>query len=45
MKNQFWAFWGSRASTVKKKFEADYEQLLRLLFLSFHGQKINLNSF
>ena len=39
MKNQFWAGLGSQASTVKKKFGADYEQLLRLVFLSFHGQK------
>ena len=42
MKNQFWAGLGSQASTVKKKFGADYEQLLRLVFLSFRGQKINL---
>jgi hypothetical protein len=26
--------------TVKKKVWADYEQLLRPVFLSFHGQKI-----
>ena len=32
MKNQFWAGLGSQASTVKKKFGADYEQLLRLVF-------------
>ena len=38
MKNQFWAGLGSRASTVKKKFRADYEQLLRAVFLCFHGQ-------
>jgi hypothetical protein len=45
MKNQFWAGLGSRASMVKKKFGADYEQLLRPIFLCFHGQKINLNFF
>ena len=39
MKNQFWAVLGSQASTVKKKFGADYEQLLRAVF---HGQKINI---
>ena len=33
------------ASTVKKKFGADYEQLLRAVFSCFHGQKINLNFF
>ena len=33
MKNQFWAVcW-----TVKKKVWADYEQILRPVFLSFHG--------
>ena len=40
MKNQFWAGLGSRAVLVKKKFGADYEQLLRPVFLCFHGQKI-----
>ena len=42
MKNQFWAGLGNRAVIVKKKFGADYEQLLRPIFLSFHGQKMNL---
>ena len=32
---------GSRANTMKRKVEADYEQLFRLVFSSFHGQKIN----
>jgi hypothetical protein len=36
MKNQFWAGLGSRVVLVKKKFGADYEQLL-----CFHGQTIN----
>ena len=45
IKNQFWAGLGSWASTVKKKFGADYEQLLRPAFLCFHGQKINLKIF
>ena len=40
MKNQFWAGLGSRAILVKKKIEEDYEQLLRPVFLCFHGQKI-----
>ena len=42
MTNQFWAGLGSKAVLVKKKFGADYEQLLRPVFLCFHGQKINL---
>ena len=42
MKNLFWAGLGSPASTVKKKFGADYEQPLKVVFLGFHGQKINL---
>jgi hypothetical protein len=41
MKNQFWAGLGSRAVLVKKKFGADYEQLLSIVFSCFHGQKIN----
>ena len=45
MKNQFWAGLGSRSSTVKKKFGADYEQLFRPVFLCFRGQKINLDFF
>ena len=45
MKNQFWAGLGSQAVLVKKKFGADYEQLLRPVFLCFHGQKINLKFF
>jgi hypothetical protein len=45
MKNQFWAGLGNRAVLVKKKFGADYEQLLRPVFLCFQGQKINLRFF
>jgi hypothetical protein len=45
MKNQFWAVGCGLGWTVKKKVCADYEQLSRPVFLSFHGQKINLNSF
>jgi hypothetical protein len=41
MKNQFWAVGCGLGWTVKKKVWADYEQLLRPVFLSFHGQKIN----
>ena len=44
MKNQFWAGLGSRASTWKKKFWADYEQLLRAFFLCFQGQKKKNNN-
>ena len=39
MKNQFWAGLGSRAVLVKKKFGADYEQLLRAVFYVFRGKK------
>jgi hypothetical protein len=42
MKNQFWAGLGSWAEFVKKKFGDDYEQLLRPIFLCFHGQQMNL---
>ena len=43
MKNQFWALvW---AGLWNKRVWADYEQLLRPVFLSFYGQKINLNFF
>jgi hypothetical protein len=42
MKNQFWAGLGSWAVLVKKKFGADYEQLLRPIFLCFNGQKMIL---
>ena len=38
----FWAGLGSRAVLVKTKFGADYEQLLRPVFLCLHGQKIDL---
>jgi hypothetical protein len=38
MKNQFWAGFGSRAVLVKKKFGADYEQFLRVVFSTFCGQ-------
>ena len=39
MKNEFWAGLGSRAVLVKKKFGANYEQLLRPISLCFHEQK------
>ena len=40
MKNRFWTDLGSRASTVKKKSGADYEQLLRTVFFYvFMGKK------
>jgi hypothetical protein len=39
MKNQFWAGSGSRAVLEKKKFGADYEQLLRPVFLMFSWTK------
>ena len=45
MKNQFWAVGCGLGWTVKKKVWADYEQLLRPVFLSFYGQKINLKFF
>ena len=45
MKNQFWTVCSGLGWTVKKKGWADYEQLLRPVFLSFHGQKINLKFF
>jgi hypothetical protein len=32
MKNQFWAGLGRQASTMKKKFGLDYEQLLSFVF-------------
>ena len=44
MKNQFWPGLSSRASTVKEKFGADYEQLLRAVFYVFMGKKF-LNLF
>jgi hypothetical protein len=34
--------WAGLGWTVKKKVWADYEQLLWPVFLSFHGQEINL---
>jgi hypothetical protein len=37
MKNQFWAGLGSQAILVKKKFGADHEQLLRLMFSLVYG--------
>ena len=37
--DQFWAGLGSRAVIVKKKFWADYEQLLRPVFYVFMGKK------
>jgi hypothetical protein len=42
MKNQFRALGCGLGWTVEKKVWADYEQLLRPVFLSFHGQIINL---
>ena len=33
--------WAARPVLWKKKFGNDYEQLLRLFFLSFHGEKID----
>jgi hypothetical protein len=33
MKNQFWAGLGSRAALAQTKFGADYEKLLRPVFL------------
>jgi hypothetical protein len=39
MKNQFWAGLGSQAVLVKKKFGADYEQLLRPVFMFSWGKK------
>ena len=42
MKNQFWAGLGSRAVLVKKKFGADYEQLLRAFFFVFKGTVIQV---
>ena len=44
MKNQFSAGLGSRASSVKKKVWADYEQLLRSLFFMFSWAKIILKT-
>jgi hypothetical protein len=38
MKNQFWADWAAGPVHEKKKFGADYEQLLRG-FLCFHWPK------
>jgi hypothetical protein len=37
IRKQFWAVGCSPGWTVKKKVLADYEQLLRHVFLSFHG--------
>jgi hypothetical protein len=45
MKNQFWAVGCGLGWKVKKKVWADYKQLLKPVFLSFHWQKINLNFF
>jgi hypothetical protein len=39
IKNHFWAGLASRVVLVKKKFGADYEQLLRPVYKNFHGQK------
>jgi hypothetical protein len=45
MKNQFWALGCGLGCTVKKKVWADYEQLLRPVFLLFRGQNFFLNLF
>ena len=37
--NEIWAGFGPVGSTEKKIFWANYEQLLRAVFLCFHGQK------
>jgi hypothetical protein len=39
MKNQFWVGLGSPAVLVKKKFGADYEQILRPIFFMFSWTK------
>jgi hypothetical protein len=40
----FWGRLGSRAST-EKKIGADYEPLVRAVYLCFHSQKIDLKFF
>ena len=42
--NEIWAGFGPVGNT-EKNFWADYEQLLRAVFLCFHGQKIGLTFF
>ena len=42
--NQFLAVWAAWRITEKKTC-SDYEQLLRAVFLCFHGQKIGLTYF
>ena len=39
----FWAVWVAEL-VLKKKFGAHYEQLLKPVFVCFHGQKINLKN-
>ena len=36
---EIWTGFGPVGITERKKILADYEQLLRLFFLCFHGQK------
>ena len=37
--NEIWAGFGPPVSNTEKKIGADYEQLLRVIFSSFQGQK------
>ena len=39
--NEIWAGFGPPVSNTEKKIGADYEQLLRVIFSSFQGQKNN----
>ena len=45
MKNQFWAVGCGLGWTEKKKVWADYEQLLRPVFLVFMDKKLIYNFF
>jgi hypothetical protein len=40
-KNEIWAGFGSVGNT-EKKFGADYEQLLRVIFFMFSGEKSSI---
>ena len=42
---KIWAVGCGLGWTVLKKVWADYEQLLKPVFLSFYGQKVNLRFF
>ena len=42
--NEIWAGFG-QVGITEKKMRADYEQLLRMFFLCFQGQKNNLKFF